>query len=249
MNLDTIRRLNAATADFYTSIARDFDATRQEPWAGWNGFLPYVEKLVVTKKHLRIFDVACGNGRFGNFLADHFHNFYATYRGIDNNTFLLEKAKKGLTKKYARVELEQKDIIETIIQKKSLTEGTADILCLFGFLHHVPSQALRLQLFNELRSHLTPRGLFFFSTWQFNNQPNLFARRLSAQQAGFVDEELETGDCFLTWERGGHGVRYSHLFSLTEITTLLTESGFTLLTDYSLKSEHHFNHYFVAAVL
>ena len=60
----TFRYLNDLNRRFYETVAIDFDATRQQAWAGWERLLPYLHAP------LSILDIGCGNGRFGAFLAE-----------------------------------------------------------------------------------------------------------------------------------------------------------------------------------
>ena len=63
MDAATIRNIIDLNNRFYKTVATDFSATRQMPWAGWDRLLPFLPKEAID-----ILDLGCGNGRFLSFL-------------------------------------------------------------------------------------------------------------------------------------------------------------------------------------
>ena len=85
MTIGTIKKLNQLNRDFYQQVAIDFDQTRQHLWPGWNKLISHLQQLQTKHKPLKVLDLGCGNGRFGQFLANSFPGIKINYLGVDNN--------------------------------------------------------------------------------------------------------------------------------------------------------------------
>lgn len=240
MQPDIIRRLNDINRAFYATIADDFDATRQAPWAGWFPLLPHLTGV------RRVLDVGCGNGRFGVFLREHLPTL-TEYHGVDNNETLLDYARgslqphpptpspweegesdSGQTKspllgrRDLRVRLQVHDIIDSPLPP-DLTGY--DAIGLFGVIHHIPSNELRQTLIQDLAARLTPNGILMVAAWRFLDDPALRARVVPWPDdlAGAV----ESGDALLDWRRGKNALRYCHHCDDAEIDALINATGLT----------------------
>lgn len=108
----------------------------------------------------------------------------------------------------------------------------------FAVLHHLPSQALREQVLQRLRSLLPPGATFIHSEWQFQNSPKLMARRVPWERVGLAESDLEPGDTLLDWrfalsgQPEQTGLRYVHLFNRAELSALAQASGFRVLDEF-----------------
>ena len=128
MNLKTQRRLNEINRSFYRVTASEFSATRQSAWQGWRRMLHSVELPVSS-----VMDIGCGNGRFGRFLAEG-QEQAIVYYGIDSSSELLAAARRQLADlPHLQLELVEQDIV--VDQLPTLQ---AQLVVLFGLLHHVP---------------------------------------------------------------------------------------------------------------
>ena len=78
MDHKTVQSLNEINAQFYASIGKYFDETRQQYWQGWDQVLDHT---FPTPRPLSVLDIGCGNGRFSSFLAN--KGYEIAYTGID----------------------------------------------------------------------------------------------------------------------------------------------------------------------
>ncbi len=217
MDESTIRRLNAINRRFYERTVVAFDATRQQPWAGWNALRPCL------KAGMRVLDVGCGNGRFGTFLARQLGEAGFTYTGIDSSAALLERARQMLAGVDARLEL--RDLVEQPLAEHA---ASFDLVALFGVLHHMPGAARRLELMRQLAGVVAPGGLLVFTEWRFMDVPHLSQRVI----AWGDDFEVEPGDYLLDWRRGETALRYCHAVDAAEHARLVAATGMPLVSEY-----------------
>lgn len=215
MDESTIRKLNEINRRFYETTAEAFDATRQQPWEGWERLTDY------CKRGMKVLDVGCGNGRFGAFLAGRLGKNGFSYTGIDSSAALLERAKVTLEGVDTRFEL--RDIVE-----QGLGEGQYDFVGLFGVLHHVPGEARRVALLRQLSERVAAGGVLVFTEWRFMEVANL-RERVAAWDAGM---QVEGGDYLLDWRRGERALRYCHAVDDAEHTRLTEATGLKLVSEY-----------------
>lgn len=239
MQPSLIAQLNQLNLDFYQTTATAFDDSRQQPWAGWQTLLP----LVKSYEKPVIWDLGCGNGRFGVWLNQ--NQVSHQYLGWDTNQALLDKAHQALP----QAKLDQLDIVQALLdhQLDNLLPTTpADLICLFGVLHHVPGKELREQLFAQLSQHLSPNGSLIFTVWRFDRDQQLLARQINAETLGIKVNELEPGDHFLDWQRGKAAVRYCHVPPESEISSWVAASTLKVISHFSADGkEKNLNEYYV----
>lgn len=214
MDEQTIRWLNAINRNFYETVADDFDATRGEPWLGWERLLP----LLGTP--LSVLDVGCGNGRFGVFLEAHLGKDFR-YHGMDNNPMLLDRAHKALASIDAQ--LEERDIVD-----QPPETGAYNLVALFGVLHHIPGTERRLALVKTLSERVAPHGLLVFTCWRFYEYPRFQERIVPIPEA----LNAEPGDYLLDWRRGSQALRYCHYVDDEELKRLIDSSGLRPILQY-----------------
>jgi tRNA (uracil-5-)-methyltransferase TRM9 len=218
----TITQLNQLNQSFYQTIGESFDATRQSYWPGWTGplFTYLTEHFTATKNSLhpiKVLDIGCGNGRFGQFLAESFPDLIWNYTGIDNSQLLLDRAAlklknlTNLTPHFLKV-----DIIETSLP---ITDQF-DLIVAFGVLHHLPGQQTRQRFFDQLATMIKPAGLVALSCWQFADDPKLRQRYADPQKAQIDSSELDENDFILDWRAGETAYRYCHHYTDQELAKL-----------------------------
>lgn len=225
MDDTTIKKLNQINNDFYQQVATSFDSSRQYYWDGWNQLLPFFD----NQSDIRVLDLACGNGRFGTFLHEHLPETKLSYTGIDQSSELLDFAKQSLQGKIPAVHLKQKNIISELQENNQFlsSEELFHFAGVFGFMHHVPSLKLRIQLIVELLNHLHTGGTLCLSFWQFLSTPRLAKKAQNSPEIfdkfNVEYSQIENNDYILDWKRGSEAYRYCHLVTETELHELITE--------------------------
>ena len=225
MDESTIRKLNEINQRFYETTAEVFDATRQQPWEGWQRLSAY------CKPGMTVLDVGCGNGRFGAFLAGWLGKDAFSYTGVDSNAALLERAKVTLDGMDAR--LIERDVVEQGVgdapsEARNEAWGQFDLVALFGVLHHIPAEAKRLALLRELAERVAVGGVLVFTEWRFMDVPHL-RERVVVWDTGM---QVEEGDYLLDWRRGERALRYCHFVNDAEHTRLIEAAGLKLMNEY-----------------
>ena len=118
----------------------------------------------------------------------------------------------------------------------------ADMLVCFGFMHHIPSAALRAHVLAELCAQVKPGGVMIVSFWCFaaNAQGAAKANRETTQafealtaraEAGaegaaankpiLTAEDFEPNDFMLGWKHTQGVMRYAHSFTEAEALQLI----------------------------
>ena len=209
MNLATRQRLGAINQTFYRNVAAEFDRSRAQPWAGWQPLLPHLAALPPKP---RVLDIGCGNGRFGHFLTQHLGAM--RYTGVDYSPEMLQITRKRLPD----AQLLARDLVS-----EAPPAGPFDLVVCFGFLHHIPGAAQRMELVRALGSALAAGGMLTFVTWRFADFER-FRQRIVPWPAAFADQ-VEQNDYLLDWRRGAYALRYCHHFELSEHDELVRASG------------------------
>jgi tRNA (uracil-5-)-methyltransferase TRM9 len=223
MDRKTVNKLNQLNNEFYLKTQEYFNTTRQFNWAGWDKLLPYlpVGKAGLQGWTLKVLDVGCGNGRFGEFLIK--KGFKIDYTGIDSNQYLLDLAKSKLPK----AKLIKQDILKPVKLKADF-----DLVVLFGVIHHVPGSETRLQLIKELVKLLQKNGLLVFTNWHFNKFKRFNSYVIPWKKVGLIKSQIETGDYLLDWKKGVTAYRYCNLMTEKELKQIQTELKMKLVADY-----------------
>ena len=227
MQTEIAARLVALNEQFYQTFGREFSATRQRLQPGvWR----ILEGLQGGEN---ILDLGCGNGELARELLRRGHR--GRYTGLDFSLPLLETARKGPDREgfvFLEVNFGAPEWESAL---RSIPHASLDIVTAFAFLHHIPGEALRLELLRKMHALLCPAGKFIHSEWQFHNSEKLRRRIQPWSEAGLEERQVEAGDCLLDWRGGGRGLRYVHLFTETELASLAASAGFrvceTFLSD------------------
>ncbi len=214
----TQRRLNAINREFYLQAAGEFDQTRQRPWRGWQRLLQALDVPVCS-----VLDLGCGNGRFALFLARSQASAFK-YIGIDSSPPLLAAARVGV---------EAQPAIDSEFQERDLVwdgppEREAQLVTLFGLMHHVPGYQKRMSLLRAAADCVAPGGCLAWAAWRFY-ELDRFRNRI----VPWPDElQVEKHDYLLDWRRGERALRYCHYINDEEHDALIRASGLTVIADY-----------------
>jgi len=204
------------TKRFYIRVAEHFDITRQYSWGGWTKLFKY---FIGTDFYPHSFlDLGCGNGRFIESIKANQNDFL--YLGIDNNRYLITKAKG----KYAspRSQFCLDDFVSNWPTQKKF-----DLIVLFGVFHHINSYSSRVALLKEIRRHLDINGKAVLTVWNFKKL-NLYKKKLTRLEIELLDLDmgkLNKNDAFLKWSDDINAIRYCHYYTKKEILMLLKSAN------------------------
>ena len=218
MDEATRHTLNGLNRDFYRITASEFSATRQQAWPGWERLLEVLDLPLAS-----VLDIGCGNGRFAHFLAERQGQAF-DYIGIDNCAALLAVAGQSLAEReHVKARLIERDLI-----LDGMAGEPAQLVALFGLLHHVPGAAQRLELMRAAADLVLPGGWLVIAAWRFYEQAR-FRERIQAWPA---DLHVEKHDYLLDWRRGQRALRYCHYIDDEEHRQLIQASGLPVIADY-----------------
>jgi SAM-dependent methyltransferase len=209
----TRRALNALNRSFYREQAARFDETRGHPWPGWEPLRPWLP----ATDPLRVLDVGCGNGRFGDWLLT--VRGRLDYVGIDASAELLATARgrraAGPEAHFVEADLVTSDLDDVV------GDARFDVVACFGLIHHVPGAAHRRRLVRACGERLAASGILVFTCWQFEAFERFRKRIVPWDRAehGVDPARLEAGDHLLRWGDGA-AARYCHFTDDAEFDDL-----------------------------
>ncbi len=228
MKRSTIRTLNLLNKEFYQKTSTHFDSSRRFFWAGWEQLITYIQPLI-SGNELKVLDIGCGNGRFGEFLAKNFLNTKILYTGIDNDDSLLNAAQSRLNlleHKNLFPSFKNTDIVEALLDDSflaNISNSSYDLVVIFGVLHHIPSIELRKKLLHAASAKLRNGGVLTVTAWQFLDSPRLKNKIIKPENAGIKSDDLENRDYLLDWQRGVEAIRFCHFINVQEIDALIKD--------------------------
>ncbi|MBU1033953.1 class I SAM-dependent methyltransferase [Patescibacteria group bacterium] len=262
MQKGLIKALNQLNQDFYAQISKDFSASRNFSWQGWTEIIKYLPK----KENLKVLDIACGNGRFVEFLNHNLHGSFS-YLGLDNSNELLKIAQN----KFKEQQFEFFDLIKNYLANEKIifnTQEKFDLIVSFGLSHHLPSTELREKFLQSLKNKLNKNGLIVVSNWQFAEEQNRFQKntlnwkkiiknpKINLWQKIkliFLLLNLEDNDFLLDWRKGEKAnqvFRYCHHINEKEMLKLIEKSGLKVVAQLSADGKsQQLNQYFLLTAL
>jgi tRNA (uracil-5-)-methyltransferase TRM9 len=227
VDANTVSHLLDINREFYQTFALQFSTTRQRLQPG------VIRILNKLPSKASVLDLGCGNGELAKEL--HVRHHQGAYLGLDSNSKLLS---------IAREHLASIPSIKFLLRDLSLFDWDIglpitefDTILAFAVLHHIPSNDLRHQIIEKVRSLLVLGGRFIHSEWQFVNSPRLLARVQSWEEVGLSPAHVDAGDYLIDWRQGGYGLRYVHHFEEQELATLANETGFKIVETFNSDGE------------
>ena len=235
MQLNTIQRLNQLNQQFYQQIGDSFNATRQRAWPGWDRVWEEISPLWQQESFV-VWDLGCGNGRFGKFLAEKSDKQWQ-YFGSDTDTYLLEQAQTSLSNfPNVQSQFEAQDLVYTF----PTNWPQPNVIVLFGVLHHIPSQALREKILLRAASQLAPGGYLAITLWEPQKNEKLWQGKIAPQLIHFSESELEEGDTFLRWENNLDWIRYCHVHTDIEVHNYIQKIPLTVKQEFEADTSNHY---------
>ena len=224
MDTETARELIALNNRFYTEHAASFSATRSTPWTGWKRLVEELRErdwgASEDCETRTVLDLACGNLRFERFLTDAFPAVNLHFTAIDSCPALI-----GNDLAHS-VSFRDLDILDTLLDSAhpvALSARPCDLAVSFGFMHHVPSEHLRLQVLESLVDATAHGGFIALSFWRFMDDRRLAAKsELAGTSPSIFPASLDANDHFLGWQDDARPLRYCHHFTETEIDGLVS---------------------------
>lgn len=211
--------------------------------------LPIIQPLAKTKTQLKVLDIGCGNGRFGEFLFRQKIHRHLLYHGLDNSASLLEFAQKRLASLKFEQEFLTVDLVESLLNNSLITEiphKKYHLTTVFGVLHHIPSLRLRKAFVRDLGSSLVSGGVLVMTAWRFLNEQRFEKKRIHPSIIKIDPEELEANDFILDWQKGVTAYRYCHYTDERELKALIEASGMEFVQEYTADGKSgNLNHYVV----
>lgn len=189
----------------YSQFAGQFDQTRRRQWPEFDHFLAY------TRKHAKVLDIGCGNGRLYDFLQPK----DVTYLGIDHNSNMLDLARKNFPE--AKFQLD--DIMDLNLEE----EAFDNVFCIAAF-HHIPTKKMRKKVLEDIHNTLKPDGVLILTVWNLF-QSKYFGQLLKAMVRCVLSLGFKGSwnDLWIKW--GNYPLkRYYHAFLPRELQALFDEN-------------------------
>lgn len=220
LNEQLIRALSELNRRFYVKHAQSFSETRQGSWPGWERCLSFVQACndnsrnpYASKQVCHVLDLACGNLRFERFLTHALPETRFLFRAVDSCAPLakdfalasLEASRKpSESEKTAEISFLQCDLIEELLQATAVNRTNCyDLAVCFGFMHHVPSSALRSRLLSSMLDQVRPKGFVIVSFWEFMEDLRMARKAYATHERAMEEFAAGTfGQTGLTIARG-----------------------------------------------
>lgn len=240
MTPETTQKLVTLNQRFYAQFAGAFHRSRLEPAEGFHDLVAFL-----PERAFRVLDIGCGNGRFGYFL--HQHGRVQTYLGLDASPEYLAQAQQASDLlphtavpptpgqfRFQLADMTQPDFLRQALLSATPTAVTFDLIVCLSALHHIPGQARRQAIMQEMANHLTPGGLLILGNWQFLDSARQRRKIIPWAEAGTnltptELAELTEADYLLSWNRGGTGFRYVAMIDETATAVLATHANLHII--------------------
>jgi len=206
MNKKRVQKILKQNKENWQTMAETFSRTRRENWNELKFLTEYI------KDGQKILDLGCGNGR----LYQLFQDKNIEYIGVDNSEGLIKISKERFNKP-------EFIVADALNLETHFSENEFDIIVSIAFLHHIPSEELRLKILKDCFSLLKPNGFLIFTVWNLRQWKLIWRYRLYSLFFG-------KRDVFVPWKAGSEKIeRYHHVFTLREIKRITKQAGFKII--------------------
>ena len=139
-------------------------------------FLEFCKKQGIDFKNVRILDVGCGTGFYGEAIRE---NGGTDYLGID----ITDELFKGVTEKLPGFRFKKLDVA------KGKLQGEFDLIIMISVAQHIVDEKRFSFAMQNIRRHLSENGTFIVTVWQADNyvqsNPHVVNRPVSYFQKEF----------------------------------------------------------------
>lgn len=214
MKRETIDKLVAINGIFYRDFAPSFSNSRKYPWKGFERL-----SAVLPQPCARFLDVGCGDGRLGRYLLE--REQITQYTGVDASSDLLAIGRKlGGGQFFER----------NLITPGFLHElGTFNAIACLATLHHIPSQANRARVLQELGDQLATDGRLIVTTFQFLDSERQRNKLVAWETVGIDAADVEPTDYLMSFAGAEQGVRHVNMISAEDMNTLIAQTDLTII--------------------
>ena len=199
------------TRDDYNKIAKHFAKTRRHSWPEFSEFSAFF------KSGQRVLDWGCGSGRLVMFLEGK----KVEYFGVDQSIELIKIARRLYAKE---VKAGQAHFYSSANKPKKFPKNYFDVACLIASFFHLPDEATRLALLNQIHGELKPGGKLVLIVWNLESD-------WAKTKAKTDWEKIGPNDFLIPWKNPQgkiEAMRYYHHFTQSELQMLLEESYFRI---------------------
>ncbi len=243
---------NQETLDFYQKFSQSFSQTRTNSWTGWKIFAKKRPDMIENSDS--VIDIACGNGRFGQFMAQTNKNI-VKYIACDANTSLLQECARRNQQLFPHSIYIELDIFSQLMKNqevfvsnlsKNLNFSDQILIGCFGFWHHLPSHLARVKFLSALKTIITThQGMILISVWQCKNNARLMRNGHLISIEEKPDSSGDSNDYLLTWKGDQQTFRYCHHSSDEEFQKYCMDTGLTIEDIFPGKDSDTDNIYYV----
>lgn len=190
----------------YDSFATTFSNSRKN--LHWPE-LDYVIADMIAHGSTSVLDIGCGNGRFIE--QSHWSGLsLKNYFGVDDSEGMINEARKS----YLEDEFYRFDVCSM----QSLTYirwmSSYNSIVFLASFHHLETHEERIQVLQQIRLFLKPRGRIYMTNWNLRDQEK------------YTKSHRWNGEFNI---KIGEFSRYYHGFTLTELDELFKEAGYQII--------------------
>lgn len=219
MEAAVIERLSRLNREFYSTFAADFSDARPVSRTNLQAIMPYLAGCV------KLLDIGCGNGRLAGGLDQ--DCLRVDYTGIDAVPALLEIARANAARlQSVTATFRLADLMQPTWAEQLRDRAPFDAITALAVIHHIPAMTERTRVLRAMFELLRPGGVLVLSNWQYDQSARLHRKIVPWSAISLNETNVEPGDALLSWERGGHGLRYCHLVTASEMKALAAASDF-----------------------